>query len=54
MVEEAAGKSGKVIGGCSGVLPRSIPVAKSIRFSGALVKKGEEGITIDHLQKLNQ
>lgn len=54
MVEEAAGKSGRVIGGRSGVLPRSIPVAKSIRFSGALVKKGEEGITIDHLHKLNQ
>lgn len=50
MVQEAAGKSGKVIGG----LPRSITVAKSIRFSGALAKKGEEGITIDHLHKLNQ
>lgn len=53
-VREAAGKSGKVAGGLSGVLPWSIPVAKSIRFSRALATKGEEGITIDLLHKLNQ
>lgn len=44
-------KSGRVIG--SGVLPPKPLNGKSIRFSRALSKNQDEGITIDHLHKLN-
>lgn len=42
-------KSGRVIG--SGGL--KTPIGKSIKFSGSISKKQDEGITIDHLHKLN-
>ncbi|KAJ7967114.1 Mechanosensitive ion channel protein [Quillaja saponaria] len=43
-------KSGRVLR--SGVLQKS-PPRKSMKFSGALSKKLDDGITIDHLHKLN-
>ncbi|KAF6176275.1 hypothetical protein GIB67_023566 [Kingdonia uniflora] len=45
-------KSGRVIGG--GGLRRNSMIGKSIKYSGAISKRHDEGITIDHLHKLNQ
>uniref|UniRef100_A0A7N0V7T4 Mechanosensitive ion channel protein n=1 Tax=Kalanchoe fedtschenkoi TaxID=63787 RepID=A0A7N0V7T4_KALFE len=45
-----AGKSGRVIG--NGGLEKACR-AKSIKFSRVMTKKADDGITVDHLQKLN-
>ncbi|KAF5180518.1 Mechanosensitive ion channel protein [Thalictrum thalictroides] len=46
-------KSGRVIGS-GGLQRKPSMIGKSMRYSGAVSKRQDQGITIDHLHKLNQ
>ncbi|KAF9600450.1 hypothetical protein IFM89_009365 [Coptis chinensis] len=46
-------KSGRVIGS-GGLQRKQSTIGKSIRYSGAVSKRQDPGITIDHLHKMNQ